>query len=72
MRGIDISLSRRISGLGCTITTCLGCEGPGCKITGFLGSDFFWKNGLAKLVEGWSDSFESVFCLMVLRSEIEK
>ena len=67
VRGIDI-FPRRISGLGCeepglgSEESGLGCKGPG----------FGWKNGLTKLVEGWSVCFESVFCLMILRSEIEK
>ena len=57
------------SGLGCEESG-LGCEGPGFgweRPTGFC-----WKNGLTKLVEGWSVCFESVFCLMILGSEIEK
>ena len=66
VRGIDRG---RNSGLGCKEPG-LGCEGPGlgCEGSGLV----CWKNVLTKLVEGWSDSFESIFCLMVLRSEIEK
>ena len=67
VRGIDI-FPRRISGLGCEESV-LGCKGPGF---GWERPGFGWKNGLTKLVEGWSVCFESVFCLMILRSEIEK
>ena len=74
VRGIDI-FPRRISGLGCeepglgSEESGLGCKGPGF---GWERHGFCLKNGLTKHVEGWSVSFESVFCLMILRSEIEK
>ena len=75
VRGIDIFMSRRMSGLGCEEPglgweeSGLGCEGPGF---GWERPGFCWKNGLAILVEGWSVCFESVFCLMIVRSKIGK
>ena len=71
------------TGLGCEDSG-LGCEdsGLGCKDSGLCCEEpgfgwerttgFCWKNGLTKLVEGWSVCLESVFCLMILGSEIEK
>ena len=83
VRGIDKGfMSRRMSGLGCEEPgfgcedSGLGCKGPGLRSEepGFgweRPTGFCWKNGLTKLVEGWSVCFESVFCLMILVSEIK-